>query len=212
MSYFEDFPKISADDKAFLESKGTIRRFEKGWPVIHQDHDSEAFFLIRKGEVEVSCKMNGERTLLGRLGPDSFFGELGVLTRTKRSASVTALTDCEFTVLTRKQFTECLEQRPSTALALIPPLVSLIHTLTERLNMHALDAYQRLRIVMNQLKVKTDHGDVVTPWTQEDLGDMVNCTRENVNLKFRELRKGGYIRTDRKRKQIVILKTLPERF
>ncbi|HEX3605642.1 MAG TPA: cyclic nucleotide-binding domain-containing protein [Candidatus Dormibacteraeota bacterium] len=77
------------------EERDTISRLSHdlertpGEPVVHEGDDSGiGFYLILDGEAVVS--RGGEE--IGRLGPGKFFGELALLRRTSRMATVTAVT------------------------------------------------------------------------------------------------------------------------
>jgi CRP/FNR family cyclic AMP-dependent transcriptional regulator len=66
------------------------------------------FFVIVDGEAEVTRK--GKRVAL-RAGGD-FFGEIALLTDTRRTATVTATTPLRCFVLTRRDFRRLLDESP----------------------------------------------------------------------------------------------------
>jgi CRP-like cAMP-binding protein len=53
--------------------------------------DSDWFFILVAGEVEVIRKADGQEHRLTRLGPGGYFGEIALLHHTVRSATVRAL-------------------------------------------------------------------------------------------------------------------------
>lgn len=67
------------------------------------------FFVLVDGEVEVTRK--GERIAM-RSGGD-FIGEIGLLTDTRRTATVTALTPLRCFVLTGRDFRRLLDESPA---------------------------------------------------------------------------------------------------
>jgi CRP-like cAMP-binding protein len=64
------------------------RTFEPGWTIAEEGKEGVGFFVIETGDVEVS--LAGE--VVARLGPGDHFGELALLGRGPRTASVRALT------------------------------------------------------------------------------------------------------------------------
>jgi CRP/FNR family transcriptional regulator, cyclic AMP receptor protein len=67
------------------------------------------FFLIMDGEAQVES--GGHEVAM--LGPGQYFGELSLLTRAPRNASVTAKTDMEVLVLGQREFSAILEEVPA---------------------------------------------------------------------------------------------------
>lgn len=72
-----------------LAQQATERAFEPGETVMHEGDGSGEFFIIRSGQADV-FKVNelGDRRHVARLARGSYFGELGLLTNSPRSASV----------------------------------------------------------------------------------------------------------------------------
>ncbi|QSA98537.1 Crp/Fnr family transcriptional regulator [Methylococcus sp. EFPC2] len=208
------FHGLLPEDRDLLRKSGREKTYEKGWPVVHQGDDADAFFYILEGSAEISVQVQDQKTILCRMGPGQFFGELALLTGGPRSASVIALEPSRFSVLSKQAFLECLKSRPSLAMAMIPQLVYLVRDLTEKHAVNALDTYGRIRYFLNRLAQPRDGYRVIEgQWTHADFGRLANCTRESVTQKFQELRKGGWIRVEtRPRRRILLLRELPDRF
>jgi CRP-like cAMP-binding protein len=72
--------------------------------------------VIEEGEVEVKLgDSKGDRRVLTRSGKGNIFGEMSILTGEPRSASIVALTDCEFLILDKKGFQDILTADPTIA-------------------------------------------------------------------------------------------------
>lgn len=69
------------------------------------------FFLIRSGEATVRRKGRKVATL----GPGRYFGELSLLSRLPRNATITADTDMELLVLGPRELSGLLEEVPTIA-------------------------------------------------------------------------------------------------
>jgi MFS family permease len=77
-----------------------------GEPVLSQGDPADRFYIIESGTFQVTqaAPSSGEPVALRALGPDEVFGELGLLNRTPRTATVTAETDGLLLALERDDF------------------------------------------------------------------------------------------------------------
>jgi len=86
--------------------------------IIPRDAHVENFFMIRKGEVEVVLQdRKQEETIISRLKPGEFFGEIELLGGGKAIANVRAGADGPVEVLTikREDFKRVMDESPITA-------------------------------------------------------------------------------------------------
>ena len=77
-----------------------------GKVLITEGERGREFFVLVSGEVEVRRK--GRK--LNTLGPGNFFGEMALLSKIPRTATVTALTPLDVLVITDRAFVDLLEQ------------------------------------------------------------------------------------------------------
>jgi len=102
MDWVLDIPFRS--DIAVLAPDPTERlqraHFEPGDEVIRQGDEGETAYVITSGRVEVL--QDGNK--LGELGDGDSFGEIALLSKVRRTATVRCLTACELTVLARDDF------------------------------------------------------------------------------------------------------------
>ena len=78
-----------------------------GQVVVHQGEPADHFYLVQRGTFAVSQRdADGRERRLRSLGPDAFFGELGLLSGAPRSATVTATTGGSLLVLDGRDFLE----------------------------------------------------------------------------------------------------------
>ena len=76
--------------------------------LIQEGERGREFFVIVSGEVEVRRK--GRK--IATLGPGSFVGEMALLSKTPRNATVTAATPLDVLVITDRAFLDLLEKMP----------------------------------------------------------------------------------------------------
>lgn len=86
------------------------------------------FFVILSGTVEAA--RNG--VPIAKLGAGDFFGEMALVERQPRAATVTALEDAELLVLTRQQFLSVVNSMPSVDRKIIAVLAKRLRDIEER--------------------------------------------------------------------------------
>ena len=90
------------------------RAFKAGDIVFREGDFPDRLYLIGQGEAEVMKEGRGrDPIVLARLGPGEFFGEIGIIGNTPRTATVRAATDLETLSIHRDYFTSLLAYLPS---------------------------------------------------------------------------------------------------
>jgi len=110
------FEKIPADARVPLAQQFSFSFFKDGDTIIQQGDTDSNFFLIRSGKAMVSThdKKDKNKTVkLGTLSEGSFFGEVSMLTKMPRTATVTAQGPVELMVLTGDKFKEIAKAHPT---------------------------------------------------------------------------------------------------
>ena len=86
---------------------------KKGDIIFKEGSYSDMFYIIKTGQFEVSkLDSMGHKRLIDTLGPNQFFGEMGVLTGEARSATITALGPGELSVLLPNEFESLIDRKP----------------------------------------------------------------------------------------------------
>ena len=104
-----------------LAEQGRPRFFPPGSQLMRQGEASESLHIIRKGSVRVERAHPQilRPVVLAELGPGDVVGEMGVLDREPRSATVTALTAVETLELDAPTLAQVLVDHPEAAAALL---------------------------------------------------------------------------------------------
>jgi CRP/FNR family transcriptional regulator, cyclic AMP receptor protein len=92
----------------------------KGKVLVEEGRIGLEFFLIVSGTATVS--RNGKE--VATLGPGGYFGELALLDRRPRSATVVSDTDLDVVVLSQRQFNSVLESVPRIARKLLAAMAN----------------------------------------------------------------------------------------
>lgn len=95
------FSYLDGDSFAQVLGSLQLRRFVRGQPIIQEGQPGDSFFILAEGHVAVSRNANGKTINLARLHPGAVFGEMALISRAPRTATVTAEDDCELLELKR---------------------------------------------------------------------------------------------------------------
>jgi CRP/FNR family transcriptional regulator, cyclic AMP receptor protein len=135
----------------------------------------------------------GEERILALLGPGEIAGELSIVDRQPRSASVIAVKDCELSFISQKNFDECTKQNPDTYRYLVNVLASRLRetdqavaadtflTVKARLARAFLELSEYLGENSGARRVLIKH-----KISQNDLAAMAGVARENVSRTLSE--------------------------
>lgn len=97
-----------------MASTQNIKTFYRGQVVFREGQESNVAYLIKKGEVTIYRTVGNKKVVLDRLGEGEIFGEMGIISPGKRSASAEASAFCELVVLTDSVLYGLLKQCPRT--------------------------------------------------------------------------------------------------
>ncbi len=118
------FSACSKKELAQLARKAEERLVEARSVVVREGAAGDAFYVIVSGEAEV----DRHGTVVATIGPGAFFGDLALLDKAPRNATVTATTELELIVLGQREFSAMLDESSAFARKL---LVGLAHRLRE---------------------------------------------------------------------------------
>ncbi len=97
-----------------------VRAFKQGEIVFREGDPATELYVIKSGRVDIA---SGNR-LLATLGDNGIFGEMALIDKAPRSATVTAATDVELVPVNEKQFLFLVSQTPFFALKVMRVLAS----------------------------------------------------------------------------------------
>jgi len=210
VSFFAAFPEHELER---LQNVSTIRRLKKSTNLIVAGDESHAAYVLLSGTATAfTSSDDGNEFIVNSFQAGDFFGELGVLDQSARTASIVTTSDCECLVIPRAELIRAIESEPKVASAIISTLVTRIRDMTEDVSCLALmDVYSRIVRVLKSESIPDEEGIMRTgPMTHQELANRVGASREMISKILKDLKKGGYIDTTDKR--IVISKPLPDRW
>ena len=106
--------------------------------VIFKEGDSGDFmYIIRSGEVEVIKQITGKPVVITRLGPDHIFGEMALVERRLRSATVRAVTGVSCQLIGGEIFRKRWAEVPAWMQDLYGLVIERLRITTRKYNPHA---------------------------------------------------------------------------
>lgn len=118
LSKLEFFEEFSAKELERIRSMAEEVTADAGAVLMEQGDVGQEAFVITKGQAGVYVGGNRVATI----GPGSAVGEMALLDKRPRSATVKALTDLELLSFDSKRFQELLESMPKAATRVISQL------------------------------------------------------------------------------------------
>jgi CRP/FNR family cyclic AMP-dependent transcriptional regulator len=116
------FSTCSRKELRAIAKLAKMANVKQGVEIITAGDDGNTMYVVLVGTAKVS---RGGRKI-ATVGPGSCFGELALLSKGPRTASVTALSDMEVAIITRRKLTRVLEEAPDFARKLLETLADMV--------------------------------------------------------------------------------------
>lgn len=172
--------------------------------ILHVGEESDGLYVIVSGRVKVLLEdERGGQLIVSSLGPNEFFGEMGLVDGGPRSATVIAQVPCVALYIPAKEVGEYLKRN-------VEVVTLVLQTVTERLRMTntkvrdfaLLDVYDR--VAKTLLDASQDQGgEWVVDAGAEQIALMVGASREMVSRVLKQMIAAGLI--FRRRRRLVVL-------
>ncbi|CAO81264.1 ATP-binding protein [Candidatus Cloacimonas acidaminovorans] len=143
-------------------------KFKKGESIITEHSLSDNLFFISKGKVEIDKDLSNPDipfTQLSTLEAGDFFGEMGIIEDSTRSASVVATEDVELMVIPREAFSDMLFAYPIIMLNLTKVISSRLRNTNERFVELMDEMLKKNRLMAIGLAASKIIHDIKTPLT-----------------------------------------------
>lgn len=114
------FPGLPEKDVHKLADVAELETYPAGVILCHEGRVEDHFYVITSGQVEISKRFDDEtERTLHRLGPGEFFGEIALVQKTSRSASVRTVELTSVLKIDHETFNIVLERSPLMALQIV---------------------------------------------------------------------------------------------
>ncbi len=190
---FSSFPE---DQLRMLAAVVTRRTATRSTTVMAGGDATDSLYIVLSGRLKVMMSdAEGKEVILSILGPGEFFGEMGLIDDSPRSASVVAIESCELLSIAKRDFKKCLAENFEMAMAVMRSLVRRLREADRKIGSLALlDVYGRVARLLLDMSETVDGEKVVTKrLPKQDIAKMIGASREMVSRVMKDLQMGGYI-------------------
>lgn len=169
------------------------RHFDRDEVIFHRDDEAGQVFLILAGTVKISVPdETGRQVVIAIERGGDVFGELALFDETRRSATVTSMTDTSTLVLGRQDFISVLERNPDAMRRMLALLAKTVRRSTGHVeDLVFLDLPGRVAKCL--LDISEASGTDQVELTQEDLAGFVGAARVSVNRVLADFHERGSI-------------------
>jgi CRP/FNR family transcriptional regulator, cyclic AMP receptor protein len=190
---FASFP----DDQLRMLVTVVARRSAPRASVIMAAGDQiDSLYIVISGRLKVMMgDADGKEVILSLIGPGEFFGEMGLIDDSPRSASVVTIEPCELLSIAKRDFKKILAENFEMSMAVMRGLVRRLREADRKIGSLALlDVYGRVARLLLDMSEDVNGQKVVTKrLPKQDIAKMIGASREMVSRVMKDLQMGGYI-------------------
>lgn len=175
------------------------RKVARHTTIVHSGDGTDSLYVIVSGSAKVlNSDEEGREVIITLLGPGEFFGEMGLIDGSPRSADVVANEACELLVIGKNDFTRCLADNFDLCLNIMKSLVHRLRDADRKIESLALmDVYGRVaKLLLEFSEVEGGRRVVRRKLTKQDMAKMIGASREMVSRVMKDLETSGYIRVE----------------
>jgi CRP/FNR family cyclic AMP-dependent transcriptional regulator len=172
------------------------KSFGRNTTIIAAGDPTDSLYIVIDGRVKVLMSdEQGREVILSILGRGEFFGEMGLLDDSPRSASVVTLEPCELLSISKTDFKRSLAENFDLSLIVMRGLVKRLREADQKIGSLALmDVYGRVaRLLLEMAEDVNGEKIVVRKLSKQDIAKMIGASREMVSRVMKDLHLGGYI-------------------
>ena len=150
------FAELAQED--YLKVAGQFRQacFQKGEVIFKEGDPGDKIYFLVKGEACVLKHMSGGERKLKLLQAGECFGEMALISRDNRSATVRALTDAQCLVMTAADFFQLIDEDKHFGRRMMRILGARLSRAEETANIQILNSYQSLFYSLSSLAESRD--------------------------------------------------------
>jgi CRP/FNR family transcriptional regulator, cyclic AMP receptor protein len=190
------FAVLTESQLEVLTSVVSRKSFPRGTTIIAAGDMTDSLYVIISGRLKVMMSDDdGGEVILAILGPNEFFGEMGLLDDAPRSASVVAIEPCELLSLSKQNFKKCMAENFEMTMTVMRGIVKRLREADKKIGSLALmDVYGRVARLLMEMSETIDGQKVVTKkLAKQDIAKMIGASREMVSRVMKDLQTGGFI-------------------
>jgi CRP/FNR family cyclic AMP-dependent transcriptional regulator len=187
---------LSEHELALLARVVSRKSYARGSQILGAGDPTDSLYILISGRIKVLMSdLDGKEVILSILGPNEFFGEMGLIDNSPRSANVVALESCELICISKADFKRCLAENFEMAMTVMRGLVKRLREADKQIGSLALmDVFGRVARLLLESAEDIDGEKVVTrKLSKQDIARMIGASREMVSRVMKHLQAAGFI-------------------
>jgi CRP/FNR family transcriptional regulator len=176
------------------------REYPSGAMVFSRSEAPTTLYLVLSGRVKIfSYSTTRKRKTFAYLGPGDFFGELGIITGSGRSASAQAVADSRMLLISGRDFRALVLSKPRLCFNLLKAVSERLLRADEEIESllfrNILGRVAKVLCDLSSARRKPRPGPVrvAQHYTHQELADLVGTTREPLSRALGTLRRAGIV-------------------
>lgn len=197
VKFLKNIPFFTDIDSVTLEKIAKIvgtKYYRRGETIFYEGDPGAALYIVRGGKIKiVKLSEDGREKILAILGESDYFGEMAIIEREPRSATVVAQDDAEVLVLYQQDFQELLRTTPKVMLNIIKTLCLRLRATNQQIE-ELVFRNVRVRLASSLITLAEKHGikqksgiEINLKLTHQDMANIVGASRELVTKILNEL-------------------------
>ena len=134
-----------------IAARAKLNRYKSDEPLFAEGDEGDTLHLIRRGSVAVSRQIGNREVVISYVAAGNYVGEMGLLGRTRRNATVRAAVPTETVSLDAESFAELMSRNPALR--------------------GEIETVMRKRLVANQATPTDGSGDLISFLMRQGLGE-----------------------------------------
>lgn len=176
---------------------------EAGRVIFKEGEPGDTMYIIQKGRVKITKRVDNVEKILMVLGKGDFFGEMALIRNTPRTATATAVDTCELLAFNRDGFLSMISKNSNIAMNIIEKLCIRLEKADNQIRDLAKRDIKSLVIsTLNDLRLaqKSPDGKPLNilnyPNTVQEIALQINAINKEVEEEIEKLIASGFVKRD----------------
>jgi CRP/FNR family transcriptional regulator, cyclic AMP receptor protein len=175
------------------------RKYAPGAEICREGEEGEEMYIIQAGKVRVSKRFGGKTHVISVLEKGDFFGEMAIVNRIQRTATVTAIDDVELLVFDREGLQNMIARNTRIALTIIDKLCRRLQTAHLKIqHLVKKDAVGLIALHLSSVYQELAGGHTGVPYQKclEDVSLSLELPMEEVRKTLESMQREGILGLD----------------
>ena len=172
------------------------RTYAPGAVICREGEEGEEMYIIQTGKVRVSKRFAGKTHVISVLEKGDFFGEMAIVNRIQRTATVTAIDGVELLVFDREGLQNMIARNTKIALTIIDKLCRRLQTAHQKIqHLVKRDAEALIALHLSSLYKELPTGESIVPYQKclEEVSLSLELPMEEVRKTLDEMETAGIL-------------------